>query len=33
MEQISEEPAERYTRVCAIDIGKAGPCRVRTNPA
>jgi transposase len=24
MEQISEEPAELYTRVCAIDIGKAG---------
>lgn len=24
MEQISEEPVERYTRVCAIDIGKAG---------
>src|SRR3954463_6174346 len=24
MEQISEEQAEQYTRVCAIDIGKAG---------
>jgi transposase len=24
MEQISEESAEQYTRVCAIDIGKAG---------
>jgi transposase len=24
MELISEEPAEQYTRVCAIDIGKAG---------
>src|SRR5512133_2789972 len=38
MEQISEESAEQYTRVCAIDIGKAGlvACvRVphETNPA
>src|SRR5919112_4193530 len=38
MEQISEEQAEQYTRVCAIDIGKAGlvACvRVphETNPA
>ncbi len=24
MEQISEESAQQYTRVCAIDIGKAG---------
>ena len=24
MKEISEEPAAQYTRVCAIDIGKAG---------
>ena len=35
MEEISDELAERFTRVCAIDIGQAGlvaACESRTRP-